>query len=102
LVPVYLGQEYGLLHLAGKNNQPSQWLSLSQKQLTPFPHVIGSVKAMLSFKGGIKRLVEFYHGSGYLSQGSKPVFPEKGLEKVEYFDANGKSVKTIQLEEWSK
>ena len=104
LVPIFLGEEYGLLYLAAKNNQPSQWLSLPNKRLNlmPLPPVSGSVKAILSFKDGIKRLVEFYHGSGYLSQGSNPIFPEIGLEKVEYFDADGNSIKTIQLEGWSK
>ncbi|MBI0397150.1 VCBS repeat-containing protein [Cyclobacterium marinum] len=98
LAPVFVGEEKGLFHLAAKNDQPSQWLSLPGKSnRAPLPEVDDSKKAILFFKNGKIRLVEFYHGSGYLSQGANHIFAEQGLEKVMYFDAHGKAIKTIQF-----
>jgi len=95
IVPIYLGKKMGTYHIAAKNNQPSQWIRLfgTQIQVEPLSVVPGAKKAMLYFKNGKSKLKEFYYGSGYLSQQSNHIFPEKNLNKVTYFDKNGTPIK---------
>ena len=48
-------------------------------------------RAELSFTDGRKQYVEFYHGSGYLSQSSRWLELPAGVNQIKVFDYSGKS-----------
>ncbi|EPR67653.1 VCBS repeat-containing protein [Cyclobacterium qasimii] len=99
IVPIYIGSEKELMYLVAKNNQPAQWVKIPGYPFgsAPLPDVTGAVYAKMHFKNGKSRVKEFYNGSGYLSQHSNLIFPEKDLEKVVYYDINGTPIKEHHL-----
>jgi hypothetical protein len=52
--------------------------------------------AVLEFNNGTKEKVEFYYGTGYLSQSSRKMRIPSGVAKMTVYDSKGKS-RTIEL-----
>ncbi|HEX8040939.1 MAG TPA: FG-GAP-like repeat-containing protein, partial [Chryseosolibacter sp.] len=53
------------------------------------------VKAELTFTDGRKQIVEFAHGSGYLSQSSRTMVMPKGVREMTVFNSHGQSRKVL-------
>lgn len=68
---------------ANRNNQ-------AEKIFTPETY---DVSALLHYANGKKQKIEFYYGSGYLSQSTRKVFIPKGVEAIEIFNSKGESRK---------
>jgi hypothetical protein len=62
--------------------------SAETKTFKPLP---SDSRAELAFTDGRKRHVEFYHGSGYLSQSSRSLEIPAGVNRIKVFDYSGKS-----------
>ena len=62
--------------------------STETKTFKPLPT---DSRAELLFTDGRKRHVEFYHGSGYLSQSSRSLKIPAGVNQIKVFDYSGKS-----------
>jgi hypothetical protein len=44
----------------------------------------------MRYTDGRQRKIEFYYGSGYLSQGSRSIHLQKGIQEVKISNADGK------------
>ena len=53
------------------------------------------VKAELFFQDGMKQVVEFYYGSGYLSQSTRSISIPANMEEMVVYDSNGDSRKVL-------
>ncbi len=78
--------------LAGTNNEDLQSMRLSGKERTLVPQN-DEVYCTLLLHNGKTRRVEFYFGSGYLSQTSRRVSVNSSVKTITFFDRVGKSRK---------
>jgi hypothetical protein len=88
-----MGNSYVIL---ANNNGPLRMFELKKdarlnKAIKVGPHM---VNAEILFKDGRQRKMEFYYGSGYLSQGSRSILLNDAIKEIRLQDVEGR-IKTV-------
>jgi hypothetical protein len=88
-----LGNSYVIL---ANNNGPLKMFAMKKyagfnKVIMAEPH---TVNAEILYKDGRQRKMEFYYGSGYLSQGSRSILLNDAIKEIRLQDVEGRT-KTV-------
>lgn len=87
------------LLLVTQNNDALVSFGIKQYDgLQRVPTVGSEVRALVRLADGSSRKVEFYSGSGYLSQGSSTLVITPQIREVVFFDTNGKQTRDIHFD----
>jgi hypothetical protein len=82
---------HGPLFVVGNNNGPVQLLAPAQSSPKTIRLLPTDASALLTHADGRHERVEFYHGSGYLSQSSQVLDVPAGVTDVRVVDSRGRS-----------